>query len=1118
MQAGQDLKLADLIVRRRKYLEAQRENEFVFTDLIVGPYADDFHFLYELIQNAEDAGATYLHFELSVDCLRLRYDGKEFSAADVDAITGISNLNNQKKEKESSSIGRFGIGFKSVFKITERPRIRSGKFDFEIEDFILPVVHSETADFGETLLELPFRTNEQAIPHLAEALQARLEALEPHNLLFLSSLLELSFTWGEGQQRFLRNSVEPLITTPTALVANVTITGDAEPACYLLFQAEVECAAFQNETAPPPRLMLAFRQDASKPNRLVRAECSQAFAFFRTNHETNLQFLVHGPFETTLDRGDFKKGAINDILLAELASLLCRALRKYFLRNELITIDFLNLLPLKPVEPGGNTWFYKKFFEATREELRSGRAYYPTHQVGQWVAASQLLLGYGKAREALSELLNLPEQIEPLFPGRTHWLPNELLQTNYPVLHHYLKKELQVPEVKVVDFAKQLVANPTYVPMASPEWLNQFYAFLRGQRELWAAPSSSTSRDGGALRYQRIIRLAGEPAEYLAPFDENDQPQVFLPTAEGRTVWLDRCVAPALLEQEESRAFLAEDLGLKEPDNVDEIERQILPLYAAERLPEPALHQEHMAVLTQVYQNKNQRAKLVKLLKTGSPRFIRAAATDAAETGAYVNCTEAYLPNDELARFLEPAKTIRYVDQHCYAAIEGPWRHMLEACGVRTTFPWTLVAETEWDAVQRQQLRADAYQDDGTCTEELEMKDRRMDGLEEFLRQPTSQTPENALVLWNVLVRFAESGRKKKAFTGEYCWRFGTEARRTSFDTQIRQLLETTAWLPGPIADDGSQSWKTVPETVFSELPAEYEKASAGARFLKEELRWKFSWEDGIPSKERGQLELFREWERRGTDVGKLTEQQAKAKELNLNFDEIIREAESARQAQQNREALVNQAPHLTDQQVVIQSWGSATNGAGTSSVVAEPSVSGRSAEPSAPPEPAPDSPLQAHLDRIGQRGEELVWAALQARYATLGRTPIAPTDETPTCRRYQDLEGNHFELEWGNDATRTSVGYDFTERRKMTGETAWQITGYHEAKASEDPSKGWFEVSEAQWQLAQRLHDQGEGSTFTLWLVQGAFAMQPIITPIPNPISEWQAGRLRADPVRVGF
>ena len=50
MQAGQDLKLADLIVRRREYLEAQRKNKFVFTDLIVGPCADDFHFLYELIQ------------------------------------------------------------------------------------------------------------------------------------------------------------------------------------------------------------------------------------------------------------------------------------------------------------------------------------------------------------------------------------------------------------------------------------------------------------------------------------------------------------------------------------------------------------------------------------------------------------------------------------------------------------------------------------------------------------------------------------------------------------------------------------------------------------------------------------------------------------------------------------------------------------------------------------------------------------------------------------------------------------------------------------------------------------------------------------------------------------
>src|SRR5215467_10908425 len=42
-------------------------------------YSDRAQFLYELIQNAEDAGATWLDFALSADRLEVRHNGRPFT-------------------------------------------------------------------------------------------------------------------------------------------------------------------------------------------------------------------------------------------------------------------------------------------------------------------------------------------------------------------------------------------------------------------------------------------------------------------------------------------------------------------------------------------------------------------------------------------------------------------------------------------------------------------------------------------------------------------------------------------------------------------------------------------------------------------------------------------------------------------------------------------------------------------------------------------------------------------------------------------------------------------------------------------------------------------------------
>src|ERR1700753_2506600 len=58
-------------------------------DLLGHLYSDRTHFIFELIQNAEDAGASELSFTLHPDRLEVGHDGRPFTEADVRGVCGV---------------------------------------------------------------------------------------------------------------------------------------------------------------------------------------------------------------------------------------------------------------------------------------------------------------------------------------------------------------------------------------------------------------------------------------------------------------------------------------------------------------------------------------------------------------------------------------------------------------------------------------------------------------------------------------------------------------------------------------------------------------------------------------------------------------------------------------------------------------------------------------------------------------------------------------------------------------------------------------------------------------------------------------------------------------------
>jgi hypothetical protein len=120
--------------KRLGLIESARANNFMegLERLLSDLYPDNAHFIYELLQNAEDALATTVEFTLAADRLTVSHDGKRpFSIADIESIT---NVGQSTKKDDTTKIGKFGVGFKAVFAYTTRPEIRSGAHSFAIED------------------------------------------------------------------------------------------------------------------------------------------------------------------------------------------------------------------------------------------------------------------------------------------------------------------------------------------------------------------------------------------------------------------------------------------------------------------------------------------------------------------------------------------------------------------------------------------------------------------------------------------------------------------------------------------------------------------------------------------------------------------------------------------------------------------------------------------------------------------------------------------------------------------------------------------------------------------------------------------------------------------------
>lgn len=768
------------------YASIRSENERRYgTDIgRIGPmlladrYDDRTHFIYELLQNAEDALARRkgwydsrsVSFELSTTELCVSHFGMPFTDADVRGICGIA-----ESTKDLTAIGRFGIGFKSVYAYTDRPEIHSGDEHFAIESFVWPkaIPRIDTKP-DKTVFVLPLRGDDRTS---ASEIAAGLQQLGPRTLLFLRETEEISWSVEGGSSGlYLRSKPESIGVNARKIV----LIGEEQGAAiteetWLVFSREVRTA--DNLVAGYVEIAFALSiRDEDDAVSVHLINDSALVVFFPTILPTHLGFLIQGPYRTTPSRDNVPRNdAWNQRLANETAGLLAEALRA--LRDMgLLDVGTLSSLPLDGSKFGAGSMF-APLFESVRKAL-SSEPLLPCFGGGHVPACSARL---GRTQE-LRELFS-SAQLANIFQtkGEIAWLSEDITQDRTPELRRYVMQELDIVEVTPETILPRL--TKPLLEAQSDEWIVQLYEFLNGQPAL---------QRQGRLNDVPLVRI--ENGEHVT-VRKSGQPLAFLP---GPVSTGFPTVRRTVCGTDAARALLTA-LGLTEPDPVDDVRRNVLPKY---RGAQPSVSTADYTADIQRMLNafstdsKSRRDALVSALRECPFLAVVDAGTGAQ---SFAQPTQAYLATERLKALFEGVSGILFVD-NLHECLRGESvRDLLEACGA-TRYLEPIPVKHKFSYAELAEMRKRAGYARNTGAETVE--DSTLRGLEPLLdhlatlafEDATEDATKKARLLWEALCD-VEDRRGTSVFAGTYRWFYAT-SRSCTFETSFVRLLNEHAWVP----------------------------------------------------------------------------------------------------------------------------------------------------------------------------------------------------------------------------------------------------------------------------------------------------------------------------------
>jgi len=634
---------------RQKHVASCRLNGDNSHHHIANLYSDSAHFIYELLQNADDAEATEASFTLNKSALCFEHNGSRiFSFEDIDSITKIGS---STKKDDANAIGKFGAGFKSVFTVTNSPRVHSEDWHFQIVDFIVP---EEIADLpgrkqGWTRFELPFNKPDVSTSDTFARLAERLRGLESESLLFLHNIECIQWSTGSDHGLYLRTESDHKATISTQVNDQTLL--DKE---YVVFNSIIHIGSTDL------RLVVAYRLDVNGQIEQVRD--SKLFVFFPTNEPTGFHFLVHAPYKTTPSREtipfeDTENNAITEglaILIADSIDLL----KDKGLLNQ-------QAYAALPIERDQSHPLYSAAYEQVKWRLLTEPLLLTSN--GIYVRAKDARI---PVHETLPRLLD-EDDILNIFDQKLFWVADELLSTYR--MRDYIEQILEIPGITLQDFCAS--ASSDFYESKPDEWLIGFYESMQQCEEIGY---SSFSLFKAKLQEYPILRLQDNSHRALRKA-HSGLPQVYLPSrGESRFPTIKRSVA---LSKQAHEFLLA--LGLREPDNIAEVRDLILPKYRDTSIN----LDNYLLDIQRIYEiwsmsEKTQKDELLELLKSDQSQFVR--CLDSSGNVTYRAARDVYFHTKKLAMWFAGN------DQDEFGFLHFPEnrltkqvRELFEATGVR---------------------------------------------------------------------------------------------------------------------------------------------------------------------------------------------------------------------------------------------------------------------------------------------------------------------------------------------------------------------------------------------------------------------------------------------------
>ncbi|KAM4623633.1 uncharacterized protein ACJ7VT_004679 [Polymixia lowei] len=350
-------------------------------------YSKDAHFVLELIQNADDNSypseadvVPALAFVVEKDCVTVLNNEAGFQETNIRAICDVGS--STKGKHKYGYIGQKGIGFKSVFKVTDCPEIHSNGFHLRFDKtcgpmgYILPHWIEDERPLVTQLngLNQHSWTTKICLPLRSESQQTKnlFHDVHPSLLLFLHRLRSISI---------YSQSEKPAVTmTRRDLSHNILEVGHTEGTeRWLVVKRALQPNKRIKEDVESTELALAFQlgDDVTSGDIRGQPQKQPVFAFLPLR-SFGFRFIVQGDFDIPSSREDVDRDSSwNQWLRSEIPQLFLQAMDEFIAHPEFSGLKglchFLQFIPL----PDEVLDFFKPVAGQIIQLLK-GKAFLPT--------------------------------------------------------------------------------------------------------------------------------------------------------------------------------------------------------------------------------------------------------------------------------------------------------------------------------------------------------------------------------------------------------------------------------------------------------------------------------------------------------------------------------------------------------------------------------------------------------------------------------------------------------------------------------------------------------------------------------------------------------------------